>query len=329
MAQISVMMAAYNTEAYIRRALDSILSQTFQDFDVIVVDDGSQDATGAIAEAYAQRDDRIHVLHQENAGTCITRNVCLDWTSQNSDSQWVIFVDSDDWLHPEMLERMWKAAQDFSVGICVCGYKETTGDDPVVRAEDCRPQTWKTMDFYQKNYVNAIMACCKLYRKSCYAGIRHPEGRFHFDDEFVTYRVLYREENMVFLPAPLYAYYVNDNGLTKQVWNPSFLDAWVAYEEQIAFFKEKNRPELVKFRYRGYLENAMVNLREAMSAQETTEIVEARKRIVKTIRRLLWRMWHEGCIDFWIDYDILYRFYPTLTRIYRFWLDRIRRGENA
>lgn len=323
MAQISVMMAAYNTEAYIARALDSILAQTFSDFDVIVVDDGSTDATGAIADAYAARDSRVHVAHQKNSGTCITRNRCLEWVFQNSDSQWILFADSDDWLHPEMLERMLRAAQENSVQICACGYQETSGENPVILPEDLVPQIWDTMEYYQTYYVNAIMACCKLYRKDCYANIRHPVNNYHFDDEFVTYRALYGKEKMAFIPAPLYAYFINATGLTKRVWSPSFLDAWVAYEEQIRFFREKGESQLVSFRYRGYLENALVNYRASMNAGDTPEIRKARRKIRSRIRQLIRRMRRQGCLHYRLDFDVILEFYPVRLRIYR-WFREIR-----
>lgn len=325
MAQISVMMAAYNTEAYIGRALDSILSQTFSDFDVIVVDDGSTDATGAIIDGYSVRDSRVHVMHQNNSGTCIARNNCLDWVCQNSDSQWITFVDSDDWLHPETLERMLKAAQENSVRICACGYQETTGEPPVVLPEDLVPQVWNTMEYYQSYYVNAIMACCKLYHKSCYTNVRHPVNNYHFDDEFVTYRVLYGEERMVFIPAPLYAYYINASGLTKRAWNPSFLDAWVAYEEQIRFFREKGEKQLVSFRYRGYLENALENNRAAKNAADTPKVRKARRKIHRRIRQLIRRMRRQGCLHYRFDFDVILEFYPVRLRIYR-WFREMREG---
>lgn len=320
MAQITVMMAAYNAEQYIRRALDSLLAQTFADFDVIIVNDGSKDATGKIADAYAAKDGRIHVLHQKNSGVCITRNNCLDWAYEHSDSQWVIFVDSDDWAHPEMLERLLRAAQDNNVLISACGYEETTGADPVIVPEMLEPVCWETMAFYQAHYVNAIMTCCKLYHKSCYQDIRHPLDNY-FDDEFVSYKMLYAQERIAVIPAPLYAYFVNMTGLTKRKWTPKLLDAWVAYEEQIAFFTEKGRQDLVNFRYRGYLENAMVNYEAAQKAEDTPEVVQVRKRMDKQIRRLLRRMWKQGCIEFWVDFDILVRFYPVWTRLYRLWLE--------
>lgn len=318
MAQISVMMAAYNAEPYIRRALDSILAQTFRDFDIIVVDDGSRDATGAIADDYAARDSRVHVLHQENSGVCVTRNNAIDWTYRCSDSQWIIFADSDDWMHPQMLERMITAAQENQVRIVACGYEETTGADPVIREEDLQPQVWNTMDFYQADYVNAIMTCCKLYHKSLYKDIRHPTDNY-FDDEFVSYKMLYAAEKMVVIPAPLYAYFVNMEGLTKRPWTPKLLDAWVAYEEQIAFFREKGRQDLVNFRLRGYLENAMVNFQVANQAQDTPEVIAARKRIRKKIRQLITRMYKAGCLSYRFDFETLITFYPYATRVVRLW----------
>lgn len=322
MAQISVMMAAYNAGPYIARALDSIRSQTFRDFDVIIVDDGSKDDTGAIADRYAAMDSRIHVIHQPNSGVCVTRNNAIDWTYAHSDSQWIIFADSDDWMHPEMLERMLRAAQDNHVKIVACGYEETTGADPVIDPKDLEPVVWETMAFYQANYVNAIMTCCKLYHKDCYRDIRHPTDNY-FDDEFVSYRMLYAEQNMAVIPAPLYAYFVNTAGLTKKPWTPKLLDAWVAYEKQIAFFHEKGREDLVNFRYRGYLENAMVNWNAANRAEDSKETIAARKRIRKRIRQLLRRMHKQGCLHFEYDFDILLEFYPFASRVMRFRIEKL------
>lgn len=309
MAQISVMMAAYNAERYIRRALDSILGQSFRDLDVIIVDDGSTDGTGGLCDEYAAKDGRVHVLHQENAGVCVTRNRCIDWTYDSSDSQWIIFADSDDWMHPEMLERMLKAALENHVKICACGYFETTGADPVIDPRDLTPVVYKTMDFYQKRYVNAIMTCCKLYHKDLYRDIRHPVDNY-FDDEFVSYRMLYAAKEMAVIPAPLYAYFINETGLTKRPWTPKMLDAWVAYEEQIAFFRERGEEALVSFRLRGFLENAVVNYRAAAGDP-------AQRRIRRKIREVLRRMHKQGCLSWKYDQALLLEFYPVATRIVR------------
>lgn len=219
MAEITVLMAAYNTEQYLGRALDSILAQTFQDFEIRIIDDGSTDSTGTIADGYARADSRLHVRHQSNMGTCTTKNNLLDWTYAESGSRWLLFFDSDDWAHPEMLERLLNAAVEHKVRISACGYEETAGDDPVVRPEDLQPVLWDPMEFYKTHFINASMACCKLYHRDCYEYIRHPK-KGYFDDEFVCYRLLFQEPQMAVIPAPLYAYFINPKGVTKRSWTP-------------------------------------------------------------------------------------------------------------
>ena len=100
---ISVIVSVYKVEPYIRQCVDSILAQTFTDFELILVDDGSPDNCGAICDEYAAQDCRVRVIHQENGGLSAARNAGIDWAFANSDSQWLAFVDSDDWVHPDYL----------------------------------------------------------------------------------------------------------------------------------------------------------------------------------------------------------------------------------
>ena len=103
---ISVLIPAYNVESYLSRCIDSVLSQSFNDFEVILIDDGSSDSTGKICDEYANKDSRIKVFHQKNQGISATRNLCLKYAS----GEYIQFVDSDDWIEPDMLESMYKKA---------------------------------------------------------------------------------------------------------------------------------------------------------------------------------------------------------------------------
>jgi len=109
MPAISIIVPVYKVEAYLARCVDSILDQSFRDFELILVDDGSPDNCGAICEEYARKDSRIHVIHQENGGLSAARNAGIDWAFENSNSQWLTFVDSDDWLHREYLNVLYRA----------------------------------------------------------------------------------------------------------------------------------------------------------------------------------------------------------------------------
>ena len=319
MPQISIIIPVYNAEKFLNKCVDSILNQTFSDFELILVDDGSPDGSGAICDDYAAKDDRVRVIHQRNQGQSVARNNAME----QMQGSWVMFVDSDDWMHPRALELLYDAVQKQNVKISVCGYADTTGEDPEVAEESLTVERWTPKDLYMQRFINATVCWGKLYHRDCFAGIRFPVGKY-IDDEYFTYRLLFAQKELAVISAPLYAYFVNPNSITKRSWNPKRLDAWGAYEEQLAFFEALGDEELVRFRYRGYLENAMANLAEAKKNPQEFEKEIAL--IEKHMKKLIRRAWKRGCMDFWIDYDLLYRYYPLMTRAYRFWIDKIRRG---
>ena len=121
---ISIIVPVYKVEKYIHRCVDSILAQTFTDFELILVDDGSPDNCGIICDEYALKDNRIHVIHKENGGLSDARNAGIDWAFENSNSEWITFIDSDDWVHPKCLEALVRAAQIYGTEIAICNYIE-------------------------------------------------------------------------------------------------------------------------------------------------------------------------------------------------------------
>ncbi len=254
MAQISIIVPVYKVEPYLRRCVDSILNQSFSDFELILVDDGSPDNCGAICDEYAAKDSRVYVIHQKNGGLSAARNAGIDWAFAHSDSTWLTFVDSDDWIHPQMLEALYNAVRKDGTSVAVCGYQETSGEDPVVLSDQLSSSLWTPDDFYVQHNCNATLAWGKLYEKRCFETLRYPVGKIH-EDEYVTYQILFQLPKISVIPAPLYAYFVNMEGLTKSTWSPKWLDAWGAFEEQIRFFHETGRTELEKRQILVYLWN--------------------------------------------------------------------------
>ena len=226
MAQISVIVAVYKMPEYLPRCIDGILNQTFRDLELILMDDGSPDSSGDICDAYAGKDSRVYVIHQDNAGVCVARNNALDYVFANSTSKWIFFIDNDDWMHPETLERLLKGAEANGTAIAICGYGQTEGEDPVLEPEQLVPQVWDAADFYLNHFVNATVCWGKLYSRSCFEGKRYPPGKY-IEDEFLTYKLLFANESLAVIPAPLYAYYINPAGISKKAWVPKRLDAWV------------------------------------------------------------------------------------------------------
>ena len=320
MAQISVIVPVYNVEPYLHRCVDSILSQSFPDFQLILVDDGSPDNCGEICDCYAAKDSRVHVIHQKNAGLSAARNAAIDWTFGNTDCQWLTFIDSDDWVHPEYLQRLLDGALQYNAKVSICGYAETEGEDPLVPPETLEAQCREPAEFYRNNNVSATIACAKLYARECFQQVRFPLGKVH-EDEFVTYRMLFLRPQIVFIPAPLYAYYVNLSGLTKKAWSARHLDAWEAYEQQIDFFTERQEEDMIHFRYREYIQNSYAQLLAAQAASNASQLKKEIAGIKKHMRKLLCRAWKRGYIRFWIDFDMLYACNPIGTKLYRLWIE--------
>lgn len=255
MSEISVIVPVYKVENYLHRCVESILKQTFNNFDLILIDDGSPDNCGMICDEYARKNSRIHVIHQKNSGLSAARNSGIEWAFRHSDSKWLTFIDSDDWIHPQMLQWLHKAACETGIFVSICGYYETESNTLEVDTSQIKIKQWKTEDFYLQRNVNATIACGKLYKKECFKNIRYPIGKIH-EDEYVTYRVLFNYSQIAVVEAPLYAYFQNPESIMHSEWTPQKLDALEAIEMQIKFFKKRKMKEIYKNRIRGYIDSA-------------------------------------------------------------------------
>ena len=131
MPELSIIVPVYRVEKYLPKCIDSILAQTFSDFELIMIDDGSPDKCGEICDEYAAKDSRIKVIHQENQGVSAARNAGLDIAS----GTYLGFVDSDDWIKPEMYEIMISTAKEKNVDVVVCGINYFNTDDTLLRSD--------------------------------------------------------------------------------------------------------------------------------------------------------------------------------------------------
>lgn len=238
MSKISVIVPVYNVEKYLNRCVDSILAQTFTDFELILVDDGSPDNCGKICDEYAEKDNRIHVIHKENGGLSDARNAGIDWAFEHSNSEWITFIDSDDWIHPKYLEYMYGAVIKTGCRISACDYYETTGEEKGILREYVEYKTIKPEDFYCNYRMIPTIACCKLYNKECFNNIRFPVGLLH-EDVFVTYKLLFMYDCIALIDERLYAYFQSPESIMRKEWNPARLVVFDGYYEQLGFF-EKN-----------------------------------------------------------------------------------------
>ena len=245
MSVISIIVPVYKVEKYLSRCIDSILSQTFKDFELILVNDGSPDNSGDICNKYAEKDSRVYVIHQENGGLSVARNVGIDWVFANSNSKWISFIDSDDWIHPHYLEAMLKGADENNTNVCVCDYLETESENVYTEKLEFSAKVWNTDKFFMYKNLNAIVAWGKLYLKEQFREIRYPVGKVH-EDEFTTYKILFQNSQIAFIETPLYFYYVNRSSIMRKNFSLSRYDSVQAVEERILFFQERGKDKLVK-----------------------------------------------------------------------------------
>lgn len=263
MALISIIVPVYNVEKYIHRSITSILNQTFSNFELILVDDGSPDNCGKICDEYAEKDKRIHVIHKRNGGLSDARNFGIDWVFAHSDSEWITFIDSDDWIHPDYLNFLYNAILETNTSISICSLKRI---DSVLRFEKTSliVSSVQTESFFCNKRVNSIVACGKLFKKTDFELIRFPVGKLH-EDEFTTYKILFKYEKVAFVDNYIYFYYVNPESITQSGWNLRRLDNLEAFQKQISFFKENGFKKAYKRSIRALFSNigiAIENLRK-------------------------------------------------------------------
>ena len=240
MAEISVIVPVYKVEKYIKRCIDSILTQTFRDFELILVDDGSPDKCGQICEKYAQKDERIVVLHRENGGLSAARNTGIDWTFLNSESKYITFIDSDDWIHPQYLDILYQAVINTKSSVSVVGFKRVENFEAgKLYKEDCipEPEVLAAEDFFINHEWNFNYAWRKLYERSYFVEVRYPVGK-NYEDTITTYKILFAGKKVAFIEYPLYYYFYNTEGISHSLWKPSELAVMEGIREQIRFYRD-------------------------------------------------------------------------------------------
>lgn len=244
---ISVIVPVYKVEPYLRQCIDSILAQTYTDFELILVDDGSPDNCPAICDEYAAKDSRIRVIHQENGGISAARNTGLDIAK----GEYIAFVDSDDVVCKTYLERLLQALLAEQADIAVCDMVAfADGEEPNAEGGRQDPAWSMTgreacLSIYRMDGRIPIMAWGKLYRTALFDGIRYPMGKIHEDDA-TTPKVLYCAEKVVLLSDRLYLYRQRAGSIMSSSFSVKRFDGVLAIESCMEFLREREEEELVQ-----------------------------------------------------------------------------------
>ena len=222
---IAVVLPVYNVESYLSECLDSILDQTYKDFTVFAVNDGSTDGSGKILEDYALRDSRFVLINQRNGGLSNARNSALQQIEQRGEYEYVAFIDSDDVVEPNMLETLLNAIRSDDTDVAICGfYKFSDLGERTIKGslgshETISAESFVDLVFSSGNWSNRCgaggMVWKHLYKANVISGLRFPQDRNVVEDEIFEVQVARRASKLSFVPQILYGYRQRPNSLVK------------------------------------------------------------------------------------------------------------------
>lgn len=191
---ITVIVPVFNVEAYLEKCIRSILSQNYRKLEIILVDDGSSDLCGEFCDRYLKRDSRIQVVHKKNGGLSSARNAGLEVTS----GDYVGFVDSDDYIEPEMYETLLEGIEKNKSDIAICGYNRVDGEGNVISSvtySDAALSRNQAFEMLCQGNVYFAIVCNKLFRSEVVGNKRFMMGKIH-EDEFIIHH-LYGEAGLI------------------------------------------------------------------------------------------------------------------------------------
>lgn len=235
---VSVIVPCYKVEQYLPNCIESVIHQTYDNWELILVDDGSPDACGKICDNYGQHDERIKVIHKKNGGLSSARNAGMKVMT----GTYVTFLDSDDFLHPEALKIIVCYALEKNADIVQCGFVRGSETHFPIWRESEKVQEYNNHSIFTK-FLAKIIVWAKLYKRELLDGITMPEGIIN-EDDWTTWKIYYRAKNILVTNRPLYYYTINPNSIMGTAKKKPDTTYYGAYDERIDFFLHKGEKDL-------------------------------------------------------------------------------------
>lgn len=239
---ISIIVPIYNVERYLSRCIESILNQSFKEFELILVDDGSPDNSGEICDIYASKDDRVKVIHKKNGGVSSARNVGVSVAN----GEYIGFVDPDDYIDKEMYCKLYRLCIDNDSDIAICRFnRDINGKlQNIESAEEIiELNNIEAMNELFKGILYRFSLCNKLFSKTCFNNVSFPEGRIH-EDLSTTYKLFVNSRKAIYINYCGYIYVRRENSILTSTYSEKRLQAFIGWDEIINFI-EKNYNELL------------------------------------------------------------------------------------
>lgn len=281
---ISVIIPVYKVEKYLDKCVESVVGQTYSDLEIILVDDGSPDGCPAMCDAWAEKDERIKVIHKPNGGLSSARNAGLVKAS----GEYVFFLDSDDTISANCIEVLADAVRHDNSDICIANVARIDENGKPIKAllfdsDMLLSKDDVFEDIAQKGLFAYVISCGRLYRRNLFDGISFPEGRLN-EDAFVYYRLFDRCSCISVRNDAVY-FYLSRQGSIMSEYTPRRLDVLEAFAAQAKFFSDRGFDKTVEA-VRRYAYDAAVNTLLANRIGVTDERFKTALRFYKSICRL-------------------------------------------
>lgn len=234
---ISVIVPVYNVKEYLNTCIDSICASTYNNLQIIIVNDGSTDGSAFLCDTWAKKDARVQVIHKENGGLSDARNVAF----QHCTGEFIAFVDSDDVISADMFSHLYETLENNSAQISICNPAHFNSDNP--KYKDCSDIITFTREeallemFYQKSFLMSVWG--KLYQMTLFDDIEFPKGQL-FEDVAVIYKIIDRCDKIVYSNAKFYGYFHRENSITNQNFTYKNCDILKICDEINNFAKDKS-----------------------------------------------------------------------------------------
>ena len=288
MAKVSIIVPVYMVEEYIAQCIESVLNQTFVDFELILIDDGSKDNSGIICDSYAKKDDRITVIHTDNNGAATARNIGLKCAS----GRYIAFLDGDDYFAENMLERLYKEIDGSEYDIAVSDFLNILPDEKDNFSLNLTEKTVSGREVLEhlkneKNYGVWTIVWNKLYKREALNNLSFPDGKY-FEDEFFSNR-LYLNINQIHIIPDILCYHrvLSSNTMNTQK-TENYLDLIDAFRERLEIYFEYNYSESEAYKVLVYLlEPFTMCVGANFSGENRRRVSETRKFIKTTAKKLM------------------------------------------
>jgi glycosyltransferase involved in cell wall biosynthesis len=269
--KISIIVPIYKVEPYLKRCIISILDQSFSDFELILVDDGSPDQCGAICDQYAEQDKRVKVIHKRNGGLSSARNAGISIAK----GDYIGLVDGDDYLHEKMFEVLYKQAMLHSADMVVCDFLKVNDNENVETVhQTSQPiiKKYTNIEALQQLFVKEegayftnsgnntkwIVAWNKLYKRELFDNLPYEEGRI-CEDEFIIHKLLFRCKKILSVSSKLYFYVQRSNSIISSAYSLKRFDKVYALKDRADFFMKIKERKLQNLAYKSYLDSFFWN----------------------------------------------------------------------